>query len=199
LENGQFDKIMGKCKPNPIFYEAIMDHIERVGCKYPYYRWDINGPKYIVRDGNLIFVGKFKDNVEDHFFWKKKEIVSFIEKHSSLPEIYLRRSISWKRTHNDIDLFVKIISKSNEIIRANYGAEFYVVLWNDPKDKDVPYVVKELINNKINVTLASDILPNYLTDPNQYVIPGDNHPKAETHKLIAQYLLNYLSEHETKN
>jgi len=111
----------------------------------------------------------------------------------------LRRSISWKRTHNDIDLFVKIISKSNEIIRANYGAEFYVVLWNDPKDKDVPYVVKELINNKINVILVGDILPNYLTDSKQYIIPEDNHPKAETHKLIAQYLLNYLSEHETKN
>ena len=53
LQTGFLDTVNMKKKPVSAIYLAITDHIARSACKYNYFIWDINGPRYECQEEEL--------------------------------------------------------------------------------------------------------------------------------------------------
>lgn len=187
IESGLIDSVVGK-KPAVAVYLAIMSHIERSAGNYPYFLWDVNGPRYVLNDrGEAEFKGKFMNSRAWNITLNQ------------LGKSYLFRRIApfvlgHKRSNTDIDLFISILTKSRDLLQAGYGTKFYVILWYDESDKDLASVISKLIDRKINFITTKDIFPGTKYDQARYYLHEcDRHPSALAYKEIATYFLSYLS------
>jgi hypothetical protein len=192
LETGRLDKIITDQKPSIAIYVALIDHIDRCTCKYPYFLWDISGPKYQVdSSGNLRYVGKFNDTLYAKIKYK---VYKEIGKSYLVRDTYLfRKALGWTRTAEDRDLFVKIILASTDVFTQKYHGDFYVVFRGYKGDKDSTYVLDELRKHRINVITTDEILEHYKDPPEKYAIAHDVHPSKLYNQRIAAYLLSYLN------
>ena len=175
------------CEPTYAIYQALIMHTRRSAGLEP---WDRHGPKYILgEDGEVRFVGHFDDAHNPLFFTIHKQLNKSFT-YQTLFQTLRRRN---KHEH-DIQLFVKIISRSKALFEITYPqSEFHLLLWDDKNEKDRDLILKKMRENDIRVHLISDILPNYQNVPDSYAIhPLDKHPNALAHEIIAEYIINHI-------
>lgn len=151
----------------------------------------MNGPKYkLSADGGVEFAGRFIDN---QFHRDKRIIVRSLNKSYILVRAgVVNRLFGGERNQEDIELFIKIIIESNNLLKEKYNAKFYVVFW-PLGEKDSDYVINKLKENGINVIIVDHIFMRYKDAREKYTIPGDAHPTKLAYERIAKYLLENLN------
>ncbi len=186
IESGLIDSVVGE-KPAVAVYSALMPHIERSAGNYPYFLWDVNGPRYVLNDrGEAEFKGKFVNSRAWNFTLRLLSKSYLIDR--IMPFI-----LGHKRNNTDIDLFISILTKSRDLLQDRYGTKFYVILWY-AEDKDLALVISKLIDRKINFITTKGIFSGSKYDPARYYLHEcDRHPSALANREISTYLFNYLS------
>lgn len=191
LENNIEYSTIAKRKVDHVYYQAILDHINRaVFATYP--------TKYILDEKNQLQLEKPIQETKIINVEEKQNSDSRIKK-IILAKLNPNKQRAWNDiTDHDRDLFLQIVKKSRDIVQKKYHTKFTVILWDLIKNNDklVPedeynlnYVIKGFKDAKIDYVLISDILDGYKENSQQYNIKGDGHPSPLANKKIAQYLV----------
>ncbi len=181
LEHQIVENIVTDCEPRYAIYQALLPaHIRRsAGLAF----WDKHGPKYLLKDGKVVFSGHFDDDNLHN------QVKNFFKLNSFL--IYKR--IFHKINRSDIDLFIGIVESSREHLENRYpNLKFHLIAWGRVKDYDD--VLRRLQENGINIHLINDILPNFEGRGwKKYTIhQRDAHPNPLAYKLLAKYVVNKI-------
>lgn len=180
LENNIEKESIEGSEVKHVFYQAILDHINRAAFA--------GYPKYIMDNQNKLHFLKKEEDA------KSKNVI--LEKLASAN----KRKRSEINDH-DRDLFLQIIKKSKDLVKEKYKSDFTVILWDLIKDNDelipeneynLKYITKGLEKLNIKYILISDVLSGYKDNSKQFTIKGDGHPSPLAHKKIAQYLVNNI-------
>jgi len=197
LETGLTDTVTPPKKPSVFIYLAIIEHIERISCKYPYFTWDVYGPKYGLDAHND---AKYVENFNTKLISKIKFIFynQLAKSRLVLKSFWLRQHLGWNVTQEDKDLMVKIILRSRDIIAQKYNGMFYVLIWPDSMREnslDYKYIVSELRKHQVNLIEIKDIFAEHESpkDIGGYQIISDGHPNELAYQRIADYMVNYLN------
>jgi hypothetical protein len=190
LETGLIDRIITDKKPSVAIYLAVIEHIERSSGKYPYFLWDVNGPKYILNSSKEVeYVGKFNGDLlsQAKYLIFKQLAMSYLISSNS----FSKKILNWSRDEEDRDLFINIILKSRELFMNKYKGDFYVIFWSTA-DKDYDYVLSALKRNNVKLILVDDIFGKYKVFEEKYRINYDGHPTKLAHDKIVEYLVKYF-------
>jgi hypothetical protein len=198
LETGLLDSIISDNKPEVFFYLALTAHMYRSSCKYPYFTWDVKGPKYELNSFNEVkYAGKFNDSLISKI---KFDIYTQLTKSHLVSESsWIQRLLGWNVSQKDRELFVALVLKSNKLISQKYKVPFYVIVWADDiwsdDSEDYKYIVSELIKYHVNMIETKDIFNKYKgsMDKQIYTIKYDGHPNRLAYERIAEYLLQYIN------
>jgi len=200
------------CKPQSVIYQAITTHVARSA---GYSSWDKHGPKYIWRNGQLTYGGRFDSQEEDNSYIKnkitsfKKKIVEqlkklpFFNKETILAQLkksylynkFLFRQDKYTLTDYDIQVFLEIVNASRTKLAEKFpGVDFNVILWdNDPNDPTYLKIKEGFKTLSIHYHLVSNILPGLSENIEKYELSVyDKHPNPKTHKLIAEYVVKNI-------
>jgi hypothetical protein len=173
IETGQMAKIVER--PNLVIYEAIPDHVRRLG---GYAEWDRYGPRYVLEPGGSVrYAGPFHRHAD--------KLAPFIRQCWTCR--FIAAHVKWRRLPADVALFTAVVSRARDLIERRDGARFLVVLWDDSgRSREL---IRELDQKKITVYRVTEIIPDLKTDRSKYVIsPFDLHPNATANRLIGEYL-----------
>ena len=180
LENSLEVESLGDRTPILGILQIIPDHIYRVDNKSG---WDFFGPEYILskESDDVELKGAFNGFVVG-------KIKSLIFQSNLVKSIfYNNRSY----TDDSIELTGKIIKRSSTIFEKRYGANFYVILWQENELESGLYneILSELNRQNLRVIEIKSILPDYYPNSPEYFIPFDNHPNSKAHQLLGEYLV----------
>ena len=203
LETGLLDSIIPENKPAAFFYLALTAHMYRSSCKYPYFTWDVNGPRYELNSfKEVIYAGKFNDNLISKI---KFNIYGQLTKsHLILGSFWIKQLIGWNVSQQDRELFIAIILKSIKLISQKYKVPFYVIVWaNDiwsDDSEDYEYIISELKKYQVNLIETKDIFAKYESpkDKDSYLIKYDGHPNKLAYDRVAEYILKYIDSDLSK-
>jgi hypothetical protein len=188
LETGLLDRVIQDKGPLLVIYWALTLHIERAAGNYPYFVWDAQGPKYKLNSsGEVEYAGRFKDDSIIKLFIPVLNKSRVIDRSQIIPKIW-----GWPRNQQDIELVVKIITKSKEIVADKYHGDFYVLLWSEKDNPDYDFMLAELKRNRVKVITTEEILGPYEEAITKYLLKGEGHPNQKANEKIADYLLKYL-------
>ena len=191
LELGLIDNIVDLNKSSIFMYLLIPDHIDRASGNYPYIIWGSNSPRYIIDEKEIVkYDGMFKDKIQFEII---KKLESLFNKSSILNRIK-NNILGWKRTKKDVDLLIKIIEKSNNIIKDKYNSKLNIIFWYDINDSDSEYILKSLKDLGINVYYVRDIVPDMKINWKKYMIEGDGHPSKYCYDSIAEFLIDEIDK-----
>lgn len=197
LQEGLVDAAI-ECKPAIVIYQALPDHVSRAAGLEA---WSQFGPKYVSAKDNLVLLkGRFEDE-EPHDFLGR-----FRAFHRNLPKDakrYLEKSAMYRAflfmhrpvNDEDIDVFLRIVERSRQIIESRYtGASFHVVFWDFSGENPVESKIIEGLTQKgIPVHLISTILPEYRGHEERFKIDhADGHPNSLAHDLVADYIVKRI-------
>jgi hypothetical protein len=96
---------------------------------------------------------------------------------------------------DDIELYVGILQRAQEMARDDYPMSEFHVLWWDEDNPDNRLVIDGLRKRGIDIRLMSEILPNYDVEDINLVYrlhQRDLHPNALANELIARYTLREI-------
>jgi hypothetical protein len=198
LETGSLDQILVDKQPSIAIYLALPQHVIRSSCKYPYFTWDVNGPRYELNSLNEVeYGGKFNETL----LLKIKFMIfqQLAKSHLISESFWIKQLLGWNVIQEDKEIFIKIILKSKEMFCQRYNGKFYVVLWANNiwfEDSDeYKYIVSELKKYPVNLIEIKDIFGKYDTskDKNIYLIKFDAHPNKLAYQRIAEYMVNYIN------
>jgi hypothetical protein len=187
IENGMID-----CNPKVVIYQALTTHVARSA---GYSSWDEHGPKYVLRNEQLIYNGHFDDlDQEDVSHSINEKIVFQLEK-SNFYRKFINEEDKYTINNHDIQLFLEIVDGSrSKLVEKFPEVEFHVILWNKSPD-DVTYLkVRDGFNQRsIKFHLVSDMLPRFSGNKEKYEISTyDRHPNSMAYQLIAKYVVNNI-------
>jgi hypothetical protein len=196
LQTGFLDTVNMKKKPVAAIYLAITDHIARSACKYNYFIWDINGPRYELNSSDkLEYAGKFNDGLISKIkFWIFRKLAkSYLISNSN----WIKNLLGWNISQKDEDRYIHIIMQSKETFTKRYGGRFYVILWGYniwyENTEMYKYILSTLKKDGIYVIESKDIFANdNLKDKDIYLIKHDGHPNKLANEKIAKYMINYI-------
>jgi len=190
IEHGFVMNLTHECKESVAIYTGSSLHVFRVAGNA---HWDRYGPKYGLENGKVIYKGPFlkKDSLQDRLTIQLQK-----------SKLY-RRIFSKTRTVNEEDksLFAEVVDRSRQKLAENYDVgSFIVIYWNGPKTApEINSTIKDqnivlLRSKRLNLILASDILPGYFEKREVYnVSKYDEHPSVYANRLIANYLSQIIS------
>jgi hypothetical protein len=210
LEQGPVRSVVTE-PPKYIIYQAIPYHLERVAGLIT---WFPHAPRYRPTGaGRVTAQGNF-DTVSDETrysgieqFWRAQGPLG------NAVSTTLRRSFIYDKlvspfrslSHEDVELFVDIVSQARDAAEASYPAtEFHVILWDNMfRQRDFLRFLSPILDGfqkrKIRVHLIADIIPDYDGSvPNSLyeLHPYDSHPNAFAHRLIAGYVAKNIMREE---
>ncbi|NPU84366.1 MAG: hypothetical protein HPY65_07740 [Syntrophaceae bacterium] len=180
LEHGIADRVVGNVAPKVVVYQAIPHHVTRVEGDLVWYP---DGPRY-VSDGNggVNFAGNLHGSIS-----------SWIMDQSMKTNIG-RRYWIWKAQGGggDIDLTVKIVARSRDLVKQKWpDARFVVLYW--PVDSETSTRLEEGFRRAgMTVHRVTEAIPDWRLLHVKYSIPHDGHPNALAHNMIAEYLAKNL-------
>lgn len=162
-------------------YTAHPTHIDRANGRSA---WDQQGPKYELTDGTLQYRGPFSQTP-----WLLDKLLS----HSKLASAVRGRlgALATDETR-DRETFLAIVRESGRLVQTNYGAQFYVLLWDvgptlSPLERDrARWLKREAPRAGLRLIALSDEAPQ-LGEPRFY-IPVDGHPTAAAYAEAARVL-----------
>jgi hypothetical protein len=190
IEHGRVQRIVEKT-PRYAFYVAIPDHVSRVSGRVSY---DIGTPRYVLdSNGNLQQAGHFIE-VAPGRPWRISDLTQRFRRSS----IY-RRFSTPESDYSDTDLltFLAVVVRSKQLLTIQYpGLQFHIILWPNWDKGEIPLYEKVragLASTGIPLYLVEDILPDYKTDPQRYMLgPADRHPNALANRVLAAYVLKSI-------
>ena len=210
IEHGLLDNITKECRQLDVIYGGIPAHIARTAGYSP---WDKYGPKYIIENDEVIYKGHFVEPASPvavkppNFVTKVKNILGFhLKKFSLFSKIFHKRNKPNKRKYstnkNQMKTFIKIIEKSQNLMRISKNASTFIILfWDkhnlssniDKKNSDA--IIKEFSKKGFEYYLVGNILDKYNNNRKLYsVSPHNRHPSAKTNRLLAKYMIKKLGK-----
>jgi hypothetical protein len=190
IEHGVVERIVGKA-PRYAFYVAIPDHVSRVAGRVGYEK---GTPRYVLdSEGNLEQAGHF---VEENpgAPWRISDLTRRLRRSA----IYRRFSTPESDYFDaDIPTFLAVVVRSKELLADQYpGLQFHILLWPYWDKGEMPLYEKVrdgLAKTGIPLHLVEDILPDYKSDPQRYMLSAaDRHPNALANRLLAAYVLKSI-------
>ena len=183
LETGLIDEVAQGKPPARAVYQGLIEHIERAAGNYPAISWGPTVPRYALReDGSVEYRGPFYGSYGQAFsVLNRSQIFGKVA-----PAL-----LGWRRTPQDVALYIAIVRRSKELFEARYGGKFSVVMWG-AYDQDYALVVDRLRQAQIEVFEVHKIIPDIYTADRKYKLARDEHPNATAHALIAKFLLEAL-------
>ena len=172
-------------QPKYAIYTVIPDHIRRI---VNLTKWGKYDPRYVLNANDEVeFSGYFGDDSI------KNEKKSFFKDTYTYKQLFSKHSLNSR----DVDLFLTMTDGAREKLRSKYAAcEFHVVFWDDPYEEQwlVEEMLEGLAKKGINVHRISQILPNYLDNPQRYQInpPYEAHPSALANTYISRYITSNI-------
>lgn len=180
MENGWDQEGLEGYTPKFAIYTGIVDHLLR-GTTFPLEQF---GPKYVLDDsGELHYRGLFSRlNMKMAHFFFKSRVFS-----------YIYHRYRWA-TEKDIKLLVAMVKRTAEIFNERYGGPLYYVLWDELNAPRNTYndLLTALREAGITVLEIKNILPDYEEKKAEYFIYEEAHPTAETHRMVARYLADFI-------
>ena len=193
LQQGLVDAAI-ECKPEFAIYQALPGHVSRAAGLEA---WDQFGPKYVTEeDGSVVWKGRFDEEKPHNLLgWLRvlhrdlpKDAKRYLEKSAVYRALlFMHRPVN----DDDIDLFLRIVDRSRQIIESRYtGASFHVVFWDFSGDSPVESkIIEGLKQKRIPIHLISTILPEYRGHEERFKIHhADGHPNSLAHDLLADYV-----------
>ena len=197
LQEGLVDAAI-ECKPAVAIYQALPDHVSRAAGLEA---WSQFGPKYVsAKDSLVLLKGRFEEEKPHGALGRFRAV------HRDLPneaKRYLEKSAMYRAllfmhrpiNDDDIDVFLRIVDRSRQIIESRYtGATFHVVFWDFSGENPVESKIIEGLKQKgIHVHLISTILPEYRGHEERFQIHhADGHPNPLAHDLVADYIVKTI-------
>jgi hypothetical protein len=195
IERGVVQRVVDT-PPRYAFYTAIPNHVWRVAGRVA---WGGNAPRYVLdADGTVHQAGNLGD----------REPLALRLGLGRRVDAQLKKSAAWQTlsmgdyriTDEDLRLYFAVVLRSQELLKAQYpGIQFRVILWPSMSGGQQPVTYDKLRDGfrrmGIQVDLAEDILPGYSTDRSPFILSSaDKHPNARADRMIAQYVLNQISQ-----
>ncbi len=212
LEDKKFvNKVVDKSKVKYVFYEMIPDHIKRVAGHYVSMIWGISSPRYEVQNDEAVYTGSFAD-----YYGKnppsltKKFLIKYVHDLGRSRSHLINHLVDRVRLNSklkgykmnvdekDTELLVKIVEKSSKIVKQDYGADFYTIIWDNTDEQEVNYIKTRFDQIGVKYFLVSEIIKD-IKDTKKYFIEHDGHPKGLANEMIAQFLLEKVILNKAKN
>jgi len=197
LQEGLVDAAID-CKPAVAVYQALPDHVSRAAGLEA---WSQFGPKYAsAKDKLVLSKGRFEEEKPHGVLGRFRAF------HRNLPKDakrYLEKSAMYRAllfmhrpvNDDDIDVFLRIVDRSRQIIESRYtGASFHVVFWDFSGESPVEAkIIDGLKQQGIPIHLISTILPEYRGHEERFKIHhADGHPNPLAHDLVADYIVKTI-------
>jgi hypothetical protein len=203
LETGFIDTVHFDKKPEVAIYLALPQHVIRSACKYPYFTWDVEGPRYALNlSDELEYTGKFNDGMISKIKFLIFEQLA--KSHLISNSFWTKQLLGWNVTRRDEETFIKIVVQAQKLFTQRYGGRFYVLLWANniwvDESDEYKYIVSELKKYQINLIETKDIFAKYKShkDKDSYLTKYDGHPNKLAHERVAEYILKYLDSDLSK-
>ncbi|MEE8105188.1 MAG: hypothetical protein V3T86_06605 [Planctomycetota bacterium] len=174
LEHGVVKDIVKPAGRVHAVYWAMPDHIRRSA---GYASWDYFGPRYVLEDGRPTFTGQFRDR-----FWRR----------------YFHRSTLYRRYwlrlggagESECALYLAIAKESAARLAGLYDQTgFQQVYWSDKRWNH--HEAMRSLAERTAVHPMTDVLPQDVP-VEEFLIPGDGHPNARCHDMLAAYIVEHL-------
>jgi hypothetical protein len=182
--------------PVVAIYQSLPNNVGRVAGSRG---WDEYGPRYILlSNGKVRYVGSFA--LGDYALHDTLFIPAAIAGPLSHVNLY-SRILGRERRLDDFDRerFAAIVKTAEADLRSRYPRlTFLVVVWPEPPNSEsdpgteTSRFIGSLMSRGLRVLSASDIVPEFRTNPTAVGIAGDGHPTAATHIEIARYLAAHV-------
>jgi hypothetical protein len=197
LQEGLVDAAIA-CKPAVAIYQALPDHVSRAAGLEA---WSQFGPKYVSAKDNLVlWKGQFEDEKPHGVLERFRAVHRHLPKETKR---YLEKSAMYRAllfmhrpvNDDDIDVFLRIVDRSRQIIESRYAeASFHVVFWDFSGENPVESKIIDGLKQKgIPVHLISTILPEYRGHEERFKIHhADGHPNSLAHDLVADYIVKTI-------
>jgi hypothetical protein len=187
IEHGLIEKVV-KEPPKFVIYQANFYAIGRAaGLRVV--EWDDYGPKYILKEnGDVVYAGHF--NKEDQAV--DEPIISGLNKSRTLRRLFLKRK---GYNQGQVDLFIGIVDKSRKLIETRYpGCEFHVLLFDNPRQGNNDYVIKEFNNMGIRLHGVREIYKNIPASFEHLplTIKYDGHPSPAAYDILSDYVVDKI-------
>jgi hypothetical protein len=184
LQSELFDRVIG-LQPKLFVYLTLAWHAERTACRSYDFRYS---PRYTLEHGQLVLKGACREGLSlrlKEWLWNSAAYRMFIEP-------YDRRV-----THDDVELYVRIMLAVIDLAKQKYGAPSIVLYLKTPgylqgtgfSDDTIIQRLKDGGAAVIDASLDKEEAAGATI-----AIPGDGHPTALANRLRAGLLKNYLEQ-----
>lgn len=179
IEGGRMERVVAT-PPRFVIFQMIVDHVRRVA---NHVRFPLHAPAYGIVDGQVRLLGHF-DDVRPSLILRRVLRKSALYSEAIEPHML---------TNADAELTVAIVNRARELIRERFpDCEFHVLFWEMPDYWLSHKLLKELQRGTLQVHLVRNILAGYPAAAEKYLFPGDGHPNAKAHDLIARYVSSQI-------
>ena len=173
LQSGRFQKAV-TCEPSDAFYLIIPTHIARAAGRS---QWDPHGPLFrLDRHGHPMRIGNF--DTDSGFSWRR--LIGLNELTATEEE----------------DLTTALIVEgAHELENRYHGIRFHVLSWNSESGsprKALKAVDQRMTDAGIDVQSMEQVIPRFLNDYQDYVIPLEGHPNPHAYERIADFILKEI-------
>lgn len=190
LENNIVTDIVRET-PKVVIYHGIMDHVYRVAGGHSWIKY---GPKYALKEGEVVQVGHFDDD-RTPFIERQLLKSSIINR---LVHGISREMISEK---DAAQLLIEIVTASKNKVKQQYpDSEFMVLMWDKWKNEDpalaqcYDQIINQLRERHITVHEVKSILPTYAAEKDKFLVKNNGHPSPLAYDKIAQFVSELIAK-----
>lgn len=172
---------LGGIKPIAAFYLSNFSHVRRAaGISF----WDFSGPRYEISEETIKYFGSFYSlGAATTLQWIQYSSLGFF--------IFYKwyQSASNKISPKDYDRYLKIVEKSDALLKAKYHIPLHLIIG---KDWDIQNLkASKMESLPLPMENITKIIPNSVTD-HSYYLTGDGHPTEKYHRELGEWLTELI-------
>ncbi len=183
METGLFDPVIGP-QPRLFVFLTVPWHAERTSCKAS---WVVDAPRYILENGKVTFKGACYEGASlrlQQFLWNSAAYHLVFDPDRQ------------KASHDDIELYIRIVLAAVDLARTKYGAPTLIPFMRstDAYLRGTGFT-NELIMQRLRDGGADVVdvsLVKEEAEGAKISIPGDGHPTALANRMRAEMLRAYI-------
>ena len=189
LQSDRLDGRLGGGR-RTFIYPVIEEHVRRIEGRASWDWWGT--PRYRLEGGGVRYAGRFHQDLLGRLqapWW------------TSALGMALGNNGMLEPRPESTALFGAMVQASRRIARDRFGADFVVVLWDEPILRDahdpgrarrrvamVERIAAELTRRGVRFWRVSQLVPDYPARMAAYVIPSNGHPSALMNRRLAAAL-----------
>jgi hypothetical protein len=189
LQSGRFDGVIGN-QPRLFIFLTGAAHAERSACK-PF--WVRKGPRYALENGEVVLKGLCYEGLR---LWAREWLANTAS-YRLFAEPYLQ-----KATHEDIELYIRIIIAAVNLAKEKYGAATLIpymgpdLVLGDSYLEGTSFTDGEIIQRLRNGgAMVVDVGLTSGGCPDELCIKGDGHPTPMANRRRASIIKDYIERH----